>query len=142
MNRVALPSSLRGVFWDKSWETQRIWALPTATSFLGLDELIWHLDLTVWTTVRGQPRFDLAPATVLRSPDEFPRHWEKIQQADLAYPLELFQNGARWVIIDGYHRLCGHVLQSSSAVPVRLHPGEYWERVEAKGVELGNAPRR
>jgi hypothetical protein len=139
MSRVELPSNLRGVFFDKLWETARIWALPTAPSTLGLDELVWHMDLSIWTTVRGEPRFDLAPATVMRSPSEFPRHWRKIHEANLAYPLELFQNGTRWVIIDGYHRLCDHVLQNSRAVPVTLHPNEYWERIEQRGIEIDSA---
>jgi hypothetical protein len=106
---------------------------------LKLDQLVWHMDLTVWTTMPGEPRFDLAPATVMRSPLAFPRHWRKINDAQLAYPLELFQNGTRWVIIDGYHRLCGHVLQRSCVVPVRLHSSECWDRVERRGAETNCA---
>ena len=130
MSRIELPSRLQDVFFERCWETARIWALPTAASLLGLDELVWHMDLTVWTTVSGEPRFDLAPTTVVRSPSEFARHWRKIREAEIVYPLEMFQNGTRWVIIDGYHRLCAHVLQNSRAVPVRLHPQEYWDRIE------------
>jgi len=141
MSPVELPSDLREVFFDKLWETPRIWALPTAASILGIEELVWHMELTIWTTVRGEPRFDLAPATVVGSPSEFPRHWRKICEANLAYPLELFQNGSRWVIVDGYHRLCGHVLQNSRVVPVRLHPNEYWDRVEQRGIEVDSAIR-
>jgi hypothetical protein len=132
MSQIDLPSTLQGVFFDKLWETPSIWLLPTAATLLGLDELVWHMDLTIWTTVPGQPRFDLAPATVMRSPMAFSRHWRKINNAQLVYPLELFQNGARWVIVDGYHRLCGHVLQRSRAVPVRFHPSECWERIEQR----------
>jgi hypothetical protein len=117
------------VFFDGRWETSKVWSLPTPASSVLLADLAWHLDLTVWTTVRGESRFDLAPATVLAAPALHPRHWTKILTADLFCPLELFRNGDRWVIIDGYHRLCGHQLRASHEVPVRLHPGEYWERI-------------
>jgi hypothetical protein len=122
VERIDLPPQLRGVFFDWRWETPKVWALPTGTSTAPLDDLAWHLDLTVWTTVRGEPRFDLAPATVLAAPGRHGRHWATIQDVDLRHPLELFRNGDRWVILDGYHRLCRHWLQRSSRVPVRLHP--------------------
>jgi hypothetical protein len=127
--RVELPPRLRGVFFDWVWDTPKVWALPTETSLLAIDDLVWHLDLTVWTTVRGEARFDLAPATVLATPGAHVRHWRKIQSVDLAYPLELFRSGNRWVILDGYHRLCGHSLRGNSQVPVRLHPDAYRENV-------------
>jgi hypothetical protein len=124
IERLELPSHLRGVFFDWLWETSKVWSLPTPTSYLSLQDLTWHLDLTVWTTVKGKPRFDLAPATVLAAPELHTRHWGKIQEADLSYPLELFRNGHRWVILDGYHRLARHYLQRNHQIPVRLHPDE------------------
>lgn len=125
MKPVELPEHLRGVFFDWRWETAKVWALPTPLAHLPLQDLAWHLDLTVWTTVRGEARFDLAPASVLARPEQHPRHWAKIREVDLSYPLELFRNGDRWVILDGYHRLCGHWIQGSRQVPVRLHPDTY-----------------
>jgi hypothetical protein len=125
MERLELPSHLRGVFFDWRWETTKVWSLPTPTSHLPLCDLIWHLDLTVWTTMRGEPRFDLAPATVLADPARHARHWRKIQEADVSYPLELFRNSERWVILDGYHRLACHSVRRNGQVPVRLHPHAY-----------------
>jgi hypothetical protein len=125
MADVALPPQLQGLFFDWLWNTAKVWTLPTPVSHVALDELAWHLDLTVWSTVRGQPRFDLSPAQVLAAPDVHARHWAKIQTVDLSYPLELFPNGNRWVILDGYHRLCRHHLAPNQQVPVRLHPIAY-----------------
>jgi hypothetical protein len=124
MERLELPCHLRGVFFDWLWETSKVWSLSTRTTYLPLPDLAWHLDLTVWTTVRGEPRFDLAPATVLADPEHHARHWGKIQEADLSYPLELFRNGHRWVILDGYHRLARHSTEGNHQIPVRLHPDE------------------
>ena len=122
MKRLPLPVHLQGLFFDWLWDTTMVWSLPTPVSQLPFENLAWHLGLTVWSTVRGEPRFDLAPATVLAAPSAHARHWAKIQNADLSYPLELFDHGGRWVILDGYHRLCRHYLSQTQQVPVRFHP--------------------
>jgi hypothetical protein len=129
MQRLTLPNHLQGVFFDSVWETSKIWALPTAVSTLTLDQLAWHLQLSVWSSVPGQPLFDLSPQTVLSSPDGFARHWTKLFKADSRRPLELFENRGRWVIVDGYHRLAKHWLRSTEVVPVRLHPTALWSAV-------------
>jgi hypothetical protein len=85
--RIHLPPHLRGVFFDTVRDTARLWALPTPAVSLPIADLAWHLHLTVWTTMPGEPRFDLAPAQVLADPPSHARHWSKIQTADLAYPL-------------------------------------------------------
>ncbi len=129
MQRVPLPQRLQGVFFDFHWEIAKVWALPTPVSVVPFAELAWHLELTIWTTVRKQPLFDLAPATVLGAPERYPDHYQRILAADVAYPLELFRNGARWVILDGYNRLSRHKLQGLHEVRVRMHPAEYKARI-------------
>jgi hypothetical protein len=124
--RLVLPPHLRGVFFDRLWDTPRVWALPTPASWLAMDDLRWHLALTVWSTVRGEGRFDLAPAAVLAAPERHQRHWAKILSADLSHPLEMFRQAERWVILDGYHRLCRHQIAGHEQVPVRLHPEQLW----------------
>lgn len=136
MGRLALPEGLQGIFFDQIWDKRKAWALPTMPSTLPLEQLTWHLDLTIWTTVPGEPRFDLAPRAILARPDAFPRDWQKIVTVETAYPLEMFRRGERWVLLDGYHRLARHFLESTRDVPVRLHPDECWEEILA-GVGAG-----
>ena len=50
-------------------------------------------------------------------------------KSDAPNPLELFQNGGRWVIVDGYHRLARHQLEGSATVPVRMHADDLWAHV-------------
>jgi hypothetical protein len=124
--KVDLPKRLRGIFFDDVWETSRVWQLDTPAESIGFDELKWHLDLTVWTTIPGEPRWDLSPRMVLNNPDRFPWHRDKISTVDLSFPLEMFSRGERWVILDGYHRLARHHLERSSHVRVRRHPTACW----------------
>jgi hypothetical protein len=118
---MPLPESLRGVFFEFRWDTQRLWALTTPVTQLSTSTLWWHLDLPVWSTQPPRPLFDLAPRAVLADPAAFPIHAARIRGADVTFPLELFQNGDRWVIADGYHRLAQLFLANRSTAAVRLH---------------------
>ena len=126
---IRLPQVLRGVFFEGRWDREKVWRLPTATTQCDPCDFLWLLDLPMWSTVPGEPRFDLAPADVLRRLDAYPRHALRIHEADLAYPLDAFHNGSAWVVIDGYHRLCRHILEGSPTAPVRLHPETCWAEV-------------
>jgi len=122
--RLHLPAELRGIFFDFLWDEPSVWALPTQAEEVPLREVAWHLDLPVWSTVPGQPRFDLRPHTVLLHPERWPGHWRLIHDAQVEYPLEMLENGGRWVLLDGYHRLCRLVLEGAGTVRVRRHPEE------------------
>jgi hypothetical protein len=127
--RIELPYHLHGVFFDRLWETSKVWRLPTEAQALPLENLRWQLDLRVWTTVPGETRWDLSPRMVLRRPHLHARHWKKILSADLTFPLEMFRQDGRWVVLDGYHRLARHDLEEREMVLVRLHPDDCWPAI-------------
>lgn len=130
---MELPDHLRGVFFDRLWETSKVWRLPTAPQSLPLEELRWHLDLRVRTTVRGETRWDLSPSMVLRRPDLHARNWREILSNDMTFPLEMFRQGDRWVLLDGYHRLADHHVEQRAMVLVRLHPDTCWPAILRNG---------
>ncbi len=134
MPKISLPSHLQNVFFDTLWDRTKLWSLKTPTSTLPLATLTWLLDLSVWSTVAGEPRFDLAPRTVLCDPSKYSEHWTKICGVGLEFPLDLFLKQDRWVVVDGYHRLAKHFLQATPLVPVRLHPATSWTQVHPDGV--------
>jgi len=129
MQTKMLPPELQGIFFDFYWETTKSWRLPTPVTVVPFGDLAWHLDLPVWSTVRGQMRFDLAPSSVLRDAVLYPLHWKRIIDAEIQYPMEMFRNGGRWVILDGYHRLARHYLKKNRHVPVRRHPEHFKPRI-------------
>lgn len=128
--RIELPERLRGVFFDRLWDTSKVWRLPTPAELLPLDQLEWQLDLPVWTTVVGEARWDLSPRMVLKAPDAHPRRWQRILRVDLSFPLELFRRGEQWIVLDGYHRLARYHLEARTTVYARLHPDECWAAIE------------
>ncbi len=132
MENVSLPPHLQDVFFDTRWETTKVWALRTPVTTMSLEELAWLLELSVWSSVAGEARFDLTPRAVLSETTNYSRHWNRICDVSLEYPLDLFLKGGRWVIVDGYHRLAKHWLQSTGAVPVRLHPAAFWREIRPR----------
>jgi len=118
------PESLSGIFFDFSWDTKRLWTLPTSVTQVSTSTLWWHLDLPIWSTQPPLPLFDLAPRAVLAEPGVFPVHAARIRDADVSFPLDLFQNGDRRVVADGYHRLAQMFLADCTTAAVRFHPPE------------------
>lgn len=124
-----VPAALFQVFFHDDqgcwlrWSTERIWALPTPVTLADASSLWWHLELPIWASSKAS-RFDTTPAEVLVSPNRYPQHHRRVLEADLSFPLELFENHGRWVIIDGYHRLARQRIERVREIPVRLHaPG-------------------
>jgi hypothetical protein len=126
---LMLPPVLQGVFFDFIWDKAKVWALPTIAEPVPLTDLAWHLDLPVWSTVIGEPRFDLAPAAVLAHPVHHATHWQRIQRAELHHPLDMFRQGSRWVILDGYHRLARSAVLGLPKIWVRHHADEYLAQI-------------
>lgn len=122
---LRLPPALAGIFFDVRWDKQKVWRLNTPTTRMSITALVWHLDLPIWSTVPPQPSFDLTPRQVIEQPSTYAYHWQRIWATDLAFPLELFPNQDRLVILDGYHRLAQHYLRGTDSVPVRQHSAEF-----------------
>ncbi len=123
-NNLHLPAALQGIFFPFLWDKQALWQLPTVPTAVSLSALEWHLDLPVWSTHPPNPLFNLRPCDVIDHPQLHAGHWARIQTADMNYPIDMFQNNGRWVIMDGYHRLARHVVHNSKSVLIRKHPDE------------------
>ena len=84
--------------------------------------LQWHLNYPFWSTRPPGPVFDLKPRAVLASPEFHSRHWNRIVDADLSYPLNVGRFGGRLVILDGLHRLAKAVHGGVAEIEYRLVP--------------------
>jgi len=134
MDATDVPESLRVIFFPFRWDKHTLWKLPTPAQSLAADSVVWHLDLSVWSTHPPNPLFNLRPRNVIEQPELYPEHWVCIQNADTAFPIEMFRHNGRWVIMDGYHRLARQFIMGASTISVRMHPSELLPlvRVNAK----------
>lgn len=120
-NGPKLPSMYRTF----NWSNPLVWALALPVEDAPLDELAWHLDVPIWSTVQGQRLFDLRPFTVIEAPDTSRWHHERIMRASVEYPLDLLWWDERYVILDGIHRLARLWMTRVDHVRVRRLSRDY-----------------
>ncbi len=59
--RDEIPHEMRSYYFDFDWSNERIWALDVPVDSVPLADLTWHLGIPIWSTQRGELRFDLRP---------------------------------------------------------------------------------
>jgi hypothetical protein len=92
--------------WDSDKETQEV----------NIDQLKWNLEFPWWETYEGVP-YNLSPKEVLADIDKYPIHKDRINNADMSYPLILVQTKQnRWLIFDGMHRFLKEILDGKKTV--------------------------
>ncbi|MDJ0975057.1 MAG: hypothetical protein QNJ98_11395 [Planctomycetota bacterium] len=122
MVRSALPPELKPFYFDFNWENQRVWAEQAEPFTMPIRELTWHLDVPLWSTIIGEPRFDLCPREVLLNPRVHAEHFLRLRTANLNHPLDLMWTTDRLVILDGVHRLARLAYEGRTTARVRRIP--------------------
>lgn len=122
MVRAVLPPELKPFYFDFHWENRRVWSEPADPYEMPINDLTWHLDVPIWSSVIGEPRFDLCPRQVLQNPRVHPEHFFRLRTANLSHPLDLMWTTDRLVILDGVHRLARHAWEGHRMVRVRRIP--------------------
>ena len=125
-----MPLSLRRVIPPFDWDVRAVWALDAPTVVVPRTELDPLLTLPMWSSRRGcGPLFDLVPLDVLADPALHPRHRDRIEAADVRFPLDfLLQDGDRYVL-DGLHRLARLHRDGVTEVSVRHHGPAVADRI-------------
>jgi len=118
------PAHLRDVWPDFDWDNRRVWALAVPATEIEVASLTWLLDEPLWSSRPPEPLFDLRPRDVLADPGAHPQHARRVREADLAWPLDLYPHGGRFVVLDGLHRLARLVMEGASHARVRCLPPE------------------
>ena len=98
------PEIISDYWYSIDWNVGELWNLDLPIVELPLVQLEWHLDVPVWPNEEGRP-YAVTPRQVLEFPANHPTESERLRSASLAYPLEVFRNRGRLMILDGIHRL-------------------------------------
>ena len=64
--------------------------------------------------------FDLKPNDVLENPLFYEYHYNRLNEADLSYPLCVTNYKGKEIIVDGIHRLAKLKLQSSETIAIKV----------------------
>ena len=98
------PAIISEYWYSIDWDVGELWRLDLPAERMPLAALAWHLDVPVWPD-EGRRPYSVTPRQVLENPEENPTEFGRVDAASLAYPLEVFRNRDRLMILDGVHRL-------------------------------------
>jgi len=118
-----LPAMVERYWYSIDWDVEALWAMDLPVESVPAEILEWHLDVPIWPDPEGRP-YRVTPRQVIEKPEEHPEEYARIRAADLAFPLEVFQNRSRLMILDGIHRLCKVLLQGDREIRARRIPPE------------------
>ncbi len=103
------------------WDVPALWALDLPVDTIPRSALEWHLDAPVWPDPGGR-EYRVTPRLVIERPDIHTAEYARIERADLSFPLEVYRNRGRLMILDGIHRFCHAYLRGDAVVRVRRIP--------------------
>ncbi len=107
-------------FWR---DNEKLWNLEVPVEDMDMAELKWILDVPFWEDEEGN--IVITPNEVIKNPDKYPTHWDKIKKADTSYPIDIMKNKkGEWLTLDGLHRLVKLFLEGKMVMKVRKIPPE------------------
>ncbi len=87
-----------------NWEEEKIWALSIPESELDMADLEWHLDCPFWES-DGGVRYSITPRNVIERVAGTSQERVRVAAANTSYPIDIYYNKDKWLILDGIHRL-------------------------------------
>lgn len=123
MKNKLIPESIKKYGYDFPEDPKKVWKLECEVEDLDITELIWHFKLPFWRYA-NKP-FSLTPLEVMNDKERYYIEYERIQNADTSYPIDLIDDRERTgklLILDGLHRLVKLYLQGELKVKVRIFP--------------------
>jgi hypothetical protein len=121
--RFNAPQIIKDVGFDFDWDSKKVWKLDEPVIDLDINELLWHFDIPFWEK-EDTDDYNLKAWDVINFPDIEKSHFKKVQDADLAYPIDIMENKGRLLILDGLHRLVKAYMKGDTMVKVRKIPRE------------------
>lgn len=111
-----IPQIIKDVGFDFNWSEEKVWSLDVPVDEIDISELTWHFDIPfLWEN----GVYNLKPQTVIDSPNEHLKEYDRTMKADLVYPIDIMENKGRWLILDGLHRLIKSSILKMDKVKVR-----------------------
>jgi len=102
-----------------NWEEEKIWALDLPISSIAIKEVEWHLDCPFWEHDNGE-RYTITPRDVLERASGTDKEYQAVLNADTSYPIDIYFNKNKWLILDGLHRLVKLYSSGVTEINVRI----------------------
>jgi len=102
-----------------NWEEEKLWSLNIPVTVIAIKELEWHLDCPFWQHNNGE-RYTVTPRDVLEKEKGTEMEQSKVKKADTTFPIDIYFNKDKWLILDGIHRLVKLYSLNEKEVSVRI----------------------
>ncbi len=106
-----------------NWEEEKLWAVDLPVTTLTFADLEWHLDCPFWEHDNGE-RYTVTPREVLEKEEGTSKEQLAVDQADTSYPIDVYFNHGKYMILDGLHRLVKLHSAGANEFKVRIIPDE------------------
>jgi hypothetical protein len=114
-----------------NWEEELIWSLDTPVEEINIKNLLWHLDIPYWEN-DNEERWTVSPRDVINKEEGTSAEQKRVENVDISYPIELFENEGKYFILDGLHRLVKLYNQKSELIKVRITPKERFSEISSE----------
>lgn len=104
-----------------NWEEEKLWALELPTEKISIQELLWLFEVPFWENDSGA-RYVVTPWDVINGKEGATKERMQVEKADLSYPIDIFKNHGKWLVLDGLHRLVKAHQLGIEEVEVRVVP--------------------
>ncbi len=111
-----------------NWEEEKIWALDLPVTEIETEQLAWLLDVPFWENDASE-RWTVTPRDVIDRTPGTSREQERTTQADISFPIDIFENKGKWLVLDGLHRLTKLYMQGAEHIRVRSIPKDRFPEI-------------
>jgi hypothetical protein len=124
------PKILTDAGYEIYCDVKKIQTLDLPVVDFEIDKLIWNFDLPFWEKDETDD-WNLTPRDVINKIDGSAGHQERVDQADLQFPILLLNKEDKWLIIDGVHRLVKAFLAGDKTIKVKIISAEMVEKYKS-----------
>ncbi len=114
-----------------NWEEELIWSLDIPVEEISIKDLLWHFDIPYWENDEGD-RSTVSPRDVINKEVGTIVEQKRVEDVDINYPIDLFENEGKYFILDGLHRLVRLYNNKSEMIRVRIIPKERFPEISSK----------
>jgi hypothetical protein len=117
-----IPENLTSHILPFNWNVHQVWSLEATVQQVPFAQFAYLLQLPLWSSVPHQGMlFDTRPIDVINNPNYSIHQTQRLEQADVKYPIDVLIMQDQQFTLDGVHRIAKHFILNSSTIPARFH---------------------
>jgi len=109
----------------------QLWAVELPVEEINIRDIKYNLDI-LYLEKEGTDDWNLSPRKLIENFDQEKSHAKRVAGVDLIYPIDIYLNQDKWIILDGVHRFTKAVKEGRKIIKVRKIPHEVAYRVRRK----------